>query len=124
MPITIRNVAFYRNKGYDCHPLETIEVAIEDVNSGGATKENRICDFGGKEYVRPHHKHISTFNRFGKDVCYDCFKTNKEVKSIVQIKRENTCLEKYGEKNCMFIPEMVDKISQVMMEKYGVRNAN
>lgn len=83
-----------------------------------------MCDFCGKEYVRPHNAHIITFNRFGKDVCPNCFKTNQEVKSIVQIKRENTCLEKYGEKNCMFVPEMVDKISQVMMEKYGVRNAN
>ena len=49
---------------------------------------------------------------------------NEKYLSIVQIKRENTCLEKYGEKNCMFVPEMVDKISQVMMEKYGVKNAN
>ena len=124
VPITNRNVTFYRNKGYDCSPSETIEVAIEDINSGSAIKENRICDFCGEEYIRSHNKHIITFNRFGKDVCLNCFKTNQEVKSIVQIKRENTCLEKYGEKNCMFVPEMVDKISQVMMEKYGVKNAN
>lgn len=124
MPITIRNVTYYKNKGYDCHISETIDVFIDDINPGSPIKERRICDVCGQEYIREHNLNISSFSRFNKDVCCHCFKTNKEVKDIIQEKREKRFLEKYGETNPMFVPELVDKIGETMMKRYGVKNAS
>lgn len=124
MSITNRNITYYKNKGYDCHISETIDVSIDDISPGSAIKERRICDFCGQEYVREHYLNVSSFSRFDKDVCCHCFKTNKEVKDIIQKKREKHFLEKYGKTNPMFVPELVDKIWETMMERYGVRNAS
>lgn len=124
MPITNRNIAYYKNKGYDCHISETIDVFIDDINPGSPIKERRICDVCGQEYIRKHNLNISSFSRFNKDVCCHCFKTNKEVKDIIQEKREKCFLEKYGETNPMFVPELIDKIGETMTKKYGVKNAS
>ena len=124
MPITNRNITYYKNKGYDCHISETIDVFIDDINPGSPIKERRICDVCGQEYIREHNLNISSFSRFNKDVCCHCFKTNKEVKDIIQEKREKCFLEKYGETNPMFVPELVDKIGETMMKRYGVKNAS
>lgn len=83
MPITNRNITYYKNKGYDCHISETIDVFIDDINPGSPIKERRICDVCGQEYIREHNLNISSFSRFNKDVCCHCFKTNKEVKDII-----------------------------------------
>ena len=67
MPITIRNVTYYKNKGYDCHISETIDVFIDDINPGSPIKERRICDVCGQEYIREHNLNICSFSRFNKD---------------------------------------------------------
>lgn len=38
-------------------------------------------------------------------------------------KREQTCLERYGAKNVMYVPEFVDKIASTMLDRYGVNCA-
>ena len=58
MPITNRNITYYKNKGYDCHISETIDVSIDDINPGSPIKERRICDVCGQEYIREHRKMV------------------------------------------------------------------
>lgn len=122
--ITVRNITYYKNKGYDCKLNTVIPVKLEDINDGSAIKETRICDYCGKEYIRPHNVNISSYNRFKKDVCQECFHNNKEVKEIIQQHRENTFIKKYGVNNPSLDSNVVEKIAQTMLDRYGVRNSS
>lgn len=122
--ITSRNVTYYRNKGYECNVGESIMIKLEDINPISPIKEIRICDYCGQEYTKRHDNHVVTFNRFGKDVCPSCYRNNSEIKKIIQQRREETFIEKYGVSNPSFVPEIVEKISQTTFEHYGVYNAS
>ena len=124
LPIRInqRNVGIYRNKGYDCKYGDTIDVPQEDVVEGSPVLEERVCDCCGKTYSRRHSQHIVTFKRFGKDVCTDCFKHDKEIRKTVQEHKEAAFIQKYGVKNPFSSPDIIKKIEDVMIERYGVKN--
>lgn len=120
--INNRNITYYKNKGYDCKSGETLKVKEKDILPTSPLKEERKCDVCGQNFTRRRDNNIESFNRFGKDVCPHCFKTNKNIKNIVQQKREKTFINNYGVTNPMFIPELVDKIGDTLEEKYGARN--
>lgn len=122
MQITTRNIAYYRDKGYKCCVGETIEVSQEKVYPTAKIKECRICDFCGDVYIRNHELNVNSFNRFGRDVCPVCYRTNKEIKKKIQEKREATFVENYGVSNPMFVPEIAKKIEETLLERYGERN--
>lgn len=51
------------------------------------------------------------------ELCRSC----SQKKAVA--KREQTCLERYGAKNVMYVPEFVDKIASTMLDRYGVNCA-
>lgn len=93
-------------------------VSCNDLPHGSPVLEKRICDNCGKEYVKEHEKHETTFDRFGMDVCQDCVKNDKHLKKIVQDKKEKTWKEKYG---ChpMQVQEIKEKMQKEFELKYG-----
>lgn len=124
LSMTGRAYKYYKEKGYKFDFKEIIEIPIEDLNPESKKKEKRLCDICGKIYIKGHNGHLETFSRFGKDVCTECFKTNKEIKEIIQKKREDKFLEKYGVLNPMDVPELIEKISKTTEKRYGVKNCS
>lgn len=122
--ITVRNITYYKNKGYNCQLNTVIPIKLEDINDGSAIKETRICDCCDKEYTRAHNLNVASYKRFNKDVCNKCFHSNKEIKEIVQKHREDTFMEKYGVSNPSLDSNVVEKIAQTMLDRYGVRNSS
>lgn len=68
---------------------------------------------------------MKTCSKCGKQIadssvsglCRSC----SQQKAVV--KREQTCLERYGVKNVMHVPEFVGKIASTMLDRYGVNCA-
>lgn len=122
--INNRNISYYRDKGYDCQSGMFIMINIEDINPGSPIKENRICDCCGLEYTRRHDNNVASFVRFEKDVCPSCYRNNNEIKKVIQKRREETFVQKYGVTNPSYVSEVVEKIAQTTFEHYGVYNAS
>jgi len=51
--------------------------------------------------------------KYGGGFCKECTKKNK------QIKIENTCIERYGKKSTLQVPEIREKINQTNIKRYG-----
>lgn len=124
VPITARNITYYKNKGYSCERGELLEIKLQDLNPRSPILETRICDICGEKYVRRHDQNLNSYSCFGEDVCSNCYKNDKE---IIQYRVESakiTFLHRYGEINPMFVPELVAHIGDTMEKRYGVRNAS
>lgn len=124
VPITTRNITYYKNKGYSCNCGESLEVKLQDLNPNSTILETRVCDICGKEYERKHNQNINSYSCYGEDVCAECFKNNEDIKQHKIEAQKITFLHLYGETNPMFVSELVAHIGDTMEKRYGVRNAS
>lgn len=120
--VTSNTKKYYENLGYKCKKGDTIQVNTKDLPRGSHVTEKRICDCCGQVYSRPHRAMEDTFESFGKDYCIKCFRENSNIKKLVQGKRENTNLEKYGAKTPCANEDIKNKVIKTNLDKYGVRS--
>ena len=111
----VKSVKYYRNLGYECGRNTEIEVKIEDLQKGSHSLISVLCDICGDiinnvEY-RSYNKVI---DKTGNYVCVKC----------APIKREKTCIKKYGVKNVCCLEEVKQKKIKTNLERYGVENPN
>lgn len=100
------------------------DIPTEELSQGSAKRVICVCDFCGKEVVKPfwiYRKIIEKHN--GKYACKDCFNHNEELLEKRRERTKKTCLEKYGVENPMQNEEIQKNLSTVLLEKYGVEFA-
>ena len=119
--LSASNYRHYQSLGYKGKMGEIIKVFPKDLQDGTSTQEERQCDCCGKRYKRRHSQHLKSFQIWGEDLCIEC--SHDEVhKNKIVAKRENTCMEKYGEKNPSCVKEFQQNRENTMVERYGVIN--
>ena len=119
--LSTSNRKHYLSLGYDGKLGEIIQVFSNDLPDGTSIQEERQCDCCGKRYKRRHSQHLKSFKIWGEDLCIEC--SHDEIhKNKTVAKRENTCIEKYGEKNPSCVKEFQQNRENTMVERYGVVN--
>lgn len=108
------NKKYYSELGYKwTNRLDLFLVSCEHLPYGSKKKVDVICDKCHNIYTiewRDYLKHHS--DKYG-DLCFKC----------VSIKREDTCMDKYGEKNPSQVKKFKEKRKETHLKKYGVENA-
>ena len=128
--ISSRN-SYLRDK-YKCEYGDEIMVKVEDISKNSHYKITAICEECGIETEIMIHKYHVNKQRQGYYGCKKCsrkkFKlTNQELfgcdnpsqNDKVKLKRENTCIEKYGVKTTLIESETKKKIDKTNLELYG-----
>lgn len=114
IPINSRNITHYKSKGYKVTFGENIEVNIDDLLSNSKLKIEAICDICGRCNNIQFHCYIENTNR-GNGI-YSC------NHPCSKIKREQTCLQKYGDKKYTKSLDFINKNKKTLKEKYGVNH--
>lgn len=113
VPITQRNIARYRTKGYaiDLAIGKSIIAKVEDLPSSSHLRIKYKCDNCGEEcetswcsWNKRTHKELG-------DMCKSCAR---------QIKQPQSMIDKYGYSNSANVPILIEKKKQTNIEKYGV----
>jgi hypothetical protein len=109
-----KSTKHYREKGYDVKNGQELEVKIEDLMMSSAVLVDTVCDYCGKrrEPIRYVAYNAQTKNGTEKCCCVDCAK----------FKREESMIKKYGNKNPMAIPELMNKRNETNLKKYGFKS--
>jgi hypothetical protein len=121
--INSRNTKYYESIGYKINS-DIIEVNPTHLTKGSCVKITAICEFCKSENSIGYCKYLHNKNRHGY---YSCFKCKN-------IKKEKTCLEKYGKKSYSMTEEFKktesekwkgtrkgnDKYLKTMVDRYGV----
>lgn len=90
--INLRNLAYYKNEGYQIDLLEkSLEVSIDHLHSGSGVRITAICEICGSENQIQYKKYLVNKNRNDKGF-YSCFKCKN-------IEKEKTCIKKFGVKS-------------------------
>jgi len=105
------NFEHFKRKGYDIQFKKPIQVKIEDLMPGSTTIITSICDNCGVE-KRNEFRFYYEYTEGLKEK-YFCNKCNN-------IKRKETCLEKWGFENPMQSEEIKDKLKRSLLDTYGV----
>ena len=93
------------SKGYNFTKMcDVITIKAEDLSDGSKTKVTCICDYCGKEIIKPYYEHTSR-----GDCCSKCRYT--------KVKENN--LKKYGVDNTTKLQSVKDKIKETNLSKYG-----
>lgn len=104
-------LGYIENNGY-------FYVKPDDLPEHSGVQETRICDFCGEEFTRRHEHHVTTFKRFGKDICGQCVENNEQVQKAILDKRVSTTKKRYGGMG-FASPVIAQKIKEINNEKYG-----
>ena len=115
------NYKYYFSLGYKGKIGEIIQVYPKDLQDGTSVQEERQCDCCGEKYKRRHSQHLKSFKIWGEDLCIKC-SHDEAHKNKTVAKRENTCIEKYGEKNPSCVAEFQQNRTNTMLKLYGVEN--
>lgn len=125
--INPRNINHFIKKGYDVSlSNKELLVNVYDLSYGSKVKVTAICSNCRKEKSIEYSKYITNKKRSSKDI-YSCF-------SCKNIKKEETCIKKYGVKSYSMTDEFKtnesikwkgirkgdDKYRKTMIERYGV----
>lgn len=104
---------YYIDKGYKfTKKNDKFKVKLKDLSPNSNKKIKANCDVCNKELNIGYHDYLSHVEKDGKLYCKKCS----------QIKREKTCLEKYGVKNPSLVKEIQEKRTRTFINKYGVIN--
>lgn len=115
--ITVRNVTYYRNKGYDCKQGDNITVKIEDLNiNSRLVKIHAQCDICSGITILNYQKYNINYNREGWNFysCNDCS----------GIKYKMTSQKKYSVDNPVVLEWVQLKIEETKLKKYGNKHYN
>lgn len=106
-----RAVAHYKKMGYDAKQGEELEVKVEDLSPCSTEIIEAECDYCGKllSSIKYVDYNAQTKNGTVKLCCLDC----------VPLKRGESILKKYGNKNPMAVPELKKRHQEAIMKKYG-----
>lgn len=115
------NISYFEEKGYEIPRYKDakgrmsikngteIDVKVSDLNQGSHCLVNVLCDICGKHNCIEYRVYLRNIEKYGLYTCKKC----------CDIKREKTCLEKYGVKSPSQNKEVYDKIRQTNLDKYG-----
>ena len=106
-----KSISHFKEKGYDAKYGQELEVKVEDLSPCSTALIITKCDYCGKtrQPIKYVDYNAQTKNGTTKCCCVDCAK----------LKREESMLEKYGNKNPMAIPELMKKRQETNLKKYG-----
>jgi hypothetical protein len=105
------NFEHFKRKGYDIQFKKPIQVKIQDLMPGSTAIITSICDNCGVEKSNEFRFYYE-YTKCLKEK-YFCNKCNN-------IKRKETCLEKWGVENPMQSGEIKDKLKNSLLDTYGV----
>lgn len=106
-----KTLQHYRSLGYDVKYLDIIMVPPEHLTDGSKSNVDIICDICGKLISRPYKRYLRCHTN-GYDTCDKC----KDKKA------KDTCMERYGVETHMLVPEIQEKVKNIINFKYGVDN--
>ena len=121
--ITVRNMNYYKDKGYDI-PMKysekshkdvvdsgkKIKVKIEDLPPSSHARIKYKCDNCGKVYETDYHSWYDAKSPELGDLCKSC---------AAKIKLPQTMQDKYGYTNSSQVPSIIEKKKQTNLDKYG-----
>lgn len=115
------NISYFEELGYEIPKYKDtkgrmsiktgteIDVKVSDLNQGSHCLVNVSCDICGKCNSLEYRVYLKNIKKYGLYTCKNC----------CGVKREKTCLEKYGVKSPSQNKEVYEKIKQTNMNKYG-----
>ena len=113
-----RSKNYYLDKGYKEIDKRFL-VKPSDLPRYSGVQEKRICDVCGKEFVRRHEHHVTTNERFGKDVCGECVHKLPEFQKEIRRRIKETNKKKYGEEVPVRNQKVKEKMINTWNKKYG-----
>lgn len=117
-----KQIKYYSSLGYKVSMGDEILIKNEEALPGCRVIEERKCDLCGKHYQKTHASHVTSFNRFNKDVCPSCVKSSEEIKRITKQRRENSLIEHYGVNNPSKSEEIKKKKEDTCLKNFGTKN--
>lgn len=105
------NVEYFKKLGYDIYFKKPVLIKVTDLMSGSTAIITSICDncfLEKRNEFRFYYEYTD-----GLKSKYYCNKCNN-------IKRKQTCLDKWGTENPMQSPEVKEKLKNTLLESYGV----
>lgn len=109
-----RNKEWYIHKGYKYTFMgDNFNVKIKDLPLGSKAKVIVICDYCGKEMIKPYRDYLKNHSKKFGDTCIKC----KSIKS------KDTCINKYGVDNPSKVEKFKAKRKNTHLDRYGVENA-
>lgn len=121
--ITVRNMNYYKNKGYDI-PMKYSEKSHKEVVDRGKTIRVKIEDLPTSSHARIKYKCDNCGNIYETDYHSWCHAKNPELGHLckscaVKIKLPEAMQNKYGYKNSANVPSIIEKRKQTNLDKYG-----
>lgn len=107
-----RNKKYYQEKGYIFTKYkDEFYVAIEDLTKGSRAELIVECDYCQKEIITDFQRYKNSIKTIDKVCCGDV--------NCMKRKREEILLFRYGVKNTVHIPNVLDKMKETCLERYG-----
>ena len=130
--ITNRNIAYYKNLGYNFINGNAYDIKIEDINKNSKYKITAICEICNSETIISLEKYYKNKNNHNYYSCKKCsrekFKlTNNKLfgfdnpmqKNEIKEKVKNTNLKKYGFETSLLNHDVKEKIKKTNLDKFG-----
>jgi len=129
--ITVRNITYFKEKGYKPILNEKLKVDTSDLARNSRLKINVKCSECGIVNILKYCKYLSNFERYGFYTCKKCSHIKKKITFMnnygvdnpmkcdeIKQKGKNTKKEKYGDENY----NNLEKHTQTNLEKFGTRH--
>ena len=133
--ISYRNKTHYLKLGYSPIINENLEIYTKHLPTSSHVKVDVICSICNCESNLRYDKYILNVKRHGFYGCKKCSRQKAAMTSIDRYgvdnysktnewkeKVENTNLKKFGYKTNLLSPIYIDKIKNILKEKYGTEN--
>lgn len=107
-----KTIKWYWEKGYKGTTNEIITIKIADLKPTSHYKVECVCDNCKKKRNLPYKSYIKFTENNSPYYCHKC----------CLIKKELTCINKYGVKHALQVPKIRERIKETCIKKYGVSN--
>lgn len=105
-----RLVKYYQDLGYNIKGCEIIKIPVEHLPKGSSVKINVKCDVCDNKKELSYKSYINNISKYPLYACSE---------KCSNIKREMTCMEKYGVKYNKDRENFKEKSQKTKLEKYG-----
>ena len=113
LKISNKTVKYFNNIGYVCKVNDIIKIKPNELSKGSEVRINVKCDNCSSVNNISYNNYINKqITKYGFYVCKDCS----------HIKREKTCLEKYGVEHFSKLDKFKSMVESTSQEKWGVYN--
>lgn len=110
--LNAKTIRWYWERGYKGTTNDIIRVKVVDLKPTSHYKVECVCDNCSKKRMLPYKSYIQFTSNNSLYYCHKC----------CMIKKETTCMTKYGVKYSLQAPKVRKKIRDTCLEKYGVGN--